>query len=179
MNSTDTLDILTRLDIDAAAPAFTRALASLDAATTKQLDEAGIEPGLRELIRLRASQLNGCAYCVSQHTRDALDASEPIGRIAALADTEATEADLDLAWRLREAIHRAGTAIADDDAPDPQDVGLINALARDSPGLSRTRRDDRVLAHLFKTPGPRRARHHRPRRHQRDRRPRAHPAQDV
>ena len=84
MNSTETVDILTRLDIDTTAPAFSRALASLDAAATRELDQACIESGLRELIRLRASQLNGCAYCVAQHTRDALTAGEPIGRVAAV-----------------------------------------------------------------------------------------------
>jgi AhpD family alkylhydroperoxidase len=84
-SSAQTTDILTRLDIDTTAPAFSRALASLDAAATRELDEAHIEPGLRELIRLRASQLNGCAYCVAQHTRDALAAGEPIARIAAVS----------------------------------------------------------------------------------------------
>lgn len=80
-----TIDILTRLDIETAAPVFSRALEALDAAANKELDRAGIEPGLRELVRLRASQVNGCAYCVAQHTRDALSASEPIGRVAAVA----------------------------------------------------------------------------------------------
>lgn len=86
MTTTDTAPIgtLTRLDIDTAAPGFSRALAALDAAATKELDRAHIEVGLRELVRLRASQINGCAYCVAEHTRDALAAGEPIGRIAAL-----------------------------------------------------------------------------------------------
>jgi AhpD family alkylhydroperoxidase len=82
--STDTVGILTRMDIDTVAPTFIRALASLDAATTKQLDDAGVEVTLRELVRIRASQLNGCAYCVTQHTTDALAAGEKIGRIAAV-----------------------------------------------------------------------------------------------
>lgn len=81
--TTDTVDILTRLDIDAAAPAFSRALSGLDGAATRELDRAGIEPGLRELVRLHASQLNGCAYCVAEHTRAALAAGEPVGRITA------------------------------------------------------------------------------------------------
>lgn len=80
----DTVAVLVRLDIDTVAPAFSRALTSLDAATTRQLDEAGIEARLRELIRIRASQLNGCAYCVAIHTRDALDAGEPIPRLVAV-----------------------------------------------------------------------------------------------
>ncbi len=83
--SQTTIDILTRLDIDTAARAFSRALEALDATARKELDRASIEPGLRELVRLRASQLNGCAYCVAQHTQDALSVGEPIGRIAAVA----------------------------------------------------------------------------------------------
>jgi len=82
--STGTVDVLTRLDFEATAPAFSRALAALDAAATRELDEAGVAPGLRELVRLRASQLNGCAYCVAEHTRDAASAGESSGRIAAV-----------------------------------------------------------------------------------------------
>lgn len=74
-----------RLDIDTVAPAFSRALARLDAATTAELDGAGIEPRLRELIRLRASQLNGCAYCVDQHSKDALTAGEAVARLVAVS----------------------------------------------------------------------------------------------
>jgi AhpD family alkylhydroperoxidase len=83
--SADTVEVPIRLDIDTTVPAFSRALTSLDAAATRELDRAGIEVGLRELVRLRASQLNGCAYCVAQHSRDALAAGEPIGRVAAVS----------------------------------------------------------------------------------------------
>ena len=84
INSSPTVDVLVRLDIDTVAPTFSRALASLDAATTRQLDDAGVERPLRELIRLRASQLNGCSYCVDLHTRDALEAGDSARRLAAL-----------------------------------------------------------------------------------------------
>jgi AhpD family alkylhydroperoxidase len=73
-----------RLDFDAAAPAFSRAMAHLDQAATKELDNAGIEPRLRELIRIRASQLNGCAYCIDMHTKDARAIGETEQRIYAL-----------------------------------------------------------------------------------------------
>lgn len=82
---TDTIGILTRLDIDTVAPHFSRALASLDASATRELDTAGIEPLLRELIRIRASQLNGCSYCVDMHTSDASTKGEHPRRLAALA----------------------------------------------------------------------------------------------
>jgi AhpD family alkylhydroperoxidase len=60
-----------RLDVDALVPAFSAAVEALDAAATAELDRAGTDPALRELLRLRASQLNGCAYCVDTHARDA------------------------------------------------------------------------------------------------------------
>ena len=42
------------------------------------------DPKLRELVRIRASQLNGCAYCIDMHTKDARAAGETEQRIYAL-----------------------------------------------------------------------------------------------
>jgi AhpD family alkylhydroperoxidase len=74
----------TRIDFDTVAAGFSRALGHLDKAATKELDNAGIDHKLRELIRIRASQLNGCAYCVDQHTKDARAINETEQRIYAL-----------------------------------------------------------------------------------------------
>ena len=72
MTITDALvDIPVRLDFDAIVPRFARAVASLDHAATAELDRVGIAPQVRELVRLRASQLNGCVYCVDLHSKDA------------------------------------------------------------------------------------------------------------
>jgi AhpD family alkylhydroperoxidase len=76
--------ISVRLDFDAHAPAFARAMMHLDHAATKELDAADIDPRLRELVRIRASQLNGCAYCVDMHTKDARALGESEQRIYAL-----------------------------------------------------------------------------------------------
>jgi len=73
-----------RLDFDAHAPGFARALAHLDQAATKELDRAGIDSRLRELVRVRASQLNGCAYCIDMHTKDARAIGEAEQRLYAL-----------------------------------------------------------------------------------------------
>jgi AhpD family alkylhydroperoxidase len=43
-----------------------------------------LETNLLHLIKLRASQINGCAYCMSMHTRDLLAAGDRIDRIAVL-----------------------------------------------------------------------------------------------
>ena len=57
-----------RLDLDAELPAARRALDALEAVVRR----SSLEPSLLELVRLRASQLNGCAFCVEVHSRDAL-----------------------------------------------------------------------------------------------------------
>jgi AhpD family alkylhydroperoxidase len=82
--ASNTPQIPVRLDFDAHAAGFARALAHLDQAATKELDKAGIDPLLRELIRIRASQLNGCAYCIDMHTKDARAAGETEQRLYAL-----------------------------------------------------------------------------------------------
>jgi AhpD family alkylhydroperoxidase len=83
--TTTTTEIPVRLDIDDAVPAFSRAMSHLDGAATKELDRVGIEPGLRELVRIRASQLNGCAYCIDMHTKDARAGGEDEQRLYGLA----------------------------------------------------------------------------------------------
>ena len=73
-----------RLDFDTHAATFSRALAHLDHAATKQLDAVDFDRKLRELVRIRASQLNGCAYCIDMHGKDARAAGESEQRIDAL-----------------------------------------------------------------------------------------------
>jgi AhpD family alkylhydroperoxidase len=86
MTTTDALhEIPTRLDIDTAAPAFSKAVAHLDTSTNRELDRVGIPAGLRDLLKLRASQLNGCAYCVDLHSTDAAGNGEPQQRIHAVS----------------------------------------------------------------------------------------------
>lgn len=76
--------ISVRLDFDQHAAGFSRAMAHLDRAATKELDNVDFDPKLRELVRIRASQLNGCAYCVDMHTKDARAIGEAEQRIYAL-----------------------------------------------------------------------------------------------
>jgi AhpD family alkylhydroperoxidase len=74
-----------RLDFDEHAPEFSRAMSHLDRAATKELDKVDFDVRLRELVRIRASQLNGCAYCIDMHTKDARSAGETEQRIYALS----------------------------------------------------------------------------------------------
>jgi AhpD family alkylhydroperoxidase len=79
-----TQQIPVRLDFDAHAAGFSRAIAHLDRAATKELDRVDFDPRLRELVRIRASQLNGCAYCIDMHTKDARAVGETEQRLYAL-----------------------------------------------------------------------------------------------
>jgi AhpD family alkylhydroperoxidase len=56
----------------------------LDRAATKELDRVDFDHRLRELVRVRASQLNGCAYCIDMHTKDARAIGETEQRLYAL-----------------------------------------------------------------------------------------------
>src|SRR5690349_21732212 len=80
-----THEIPVRLDFEAHAPTFARAMAHLDHAAVKELDKVDFDPRLRELVKLRASQLNGCAYCIDMHTKDARAIGETEQRLYALS----------------------------------------------------------------------------------------------
>ncbi|ORB32566.1 carboxymuconolactone decarboxylase family protein [Mycolicibacterium parafortuitum] len=77
---------------------------------------AGVDPLTLELVRIRVSQLNGCAFCLRMHTRDAVTKGETADRLAVLS-----------AWRETgyfSPAERAALAIA-------EDITHIAAPARD------------------------------------------------
>jgi len=69
-----------RLDIYKAAPGAYRAMAALEGYVRK----SSLETPLLELVRLRASQINGCAFCIDMHTKDARSAGETEQRLYCL-----------------------------------------------------------------------------------------------
>ncbi|MDH4872123.1 carboxymuconolactone decarboxylase family protein [Pseudomonas sp. BN515] len=70
-----------RLDFYAASPDALKAMLALDAAVSK----LPLEKPLIELVKLRASQLNGCAFCVDLHSTDARKRGETERRLYAVA----------------------------------------------------------------------------------------------
>ncbi len=70
-----------RLEVGTLAPAVYRAQAGLDRAAAEAFTAAGLPAALLELVRLRASQLNGCAFCLDMHSKDARHAGEREERI--------------------------------------------------------------------------------------------------
>ncbi|THA69238.1 carboxymuconolactone decarboxylase family protein [Streptomyces sp. A0958] len=65
------------------APDVYKAMARLEAASRK-----GTDPVIAELVKIRSSQLNHCAFCLDMHTKDALAAGESVQRIVQLSAWE-------------------------------------------------------------------------------------------
>ncbi|MBT2456896.1 carboxymuconolactone decarboxylase family protein [Streptomyces sp. ISL-86] len=95
------------------APEVYKAVYALEVAARK-----GLDPALVELVKIRASQLNHCAFCLDMHTKDAIAAGESVERIVLLATWEEsrhfyTEREL-AAVELTEAV----TVLTDGFVPD-------------------------------------------------------------
>jgi len=70
-----------RLDYARVLPEALQAMRGLE----RVVDASGLEPRLRELVKIRASQLNGCAYCLDMHTKDAVALGEDPQRLHLVA----------------------------------------------------------------------------------------------
>lgn len=72
-----------RLSVSGVLPHVYKAAARLDAEARK-----GLDPKLVELVKIRASQINHCAFCLDMHSKDALAAGESVERIVQLSAWE-------------------------------------------------------------------------------------------
>ena len=103
----------TRLNAFAAAPQQIQAFADFSNAMAKDC----VEKSLAELVKIRASQLNHCAFCLHMHTREALEAGETELRLTMLAAWQESPLYTDreraaLAWT------EALTLLSETNAPD-------------------------------------------------------------
>jgi AhpD family alkylhydroperoxidase len=103
----------TRLNAIAIAPDAYTALRGLQ----NYVDGCGIEKPLLELIKVRASQINGCAFCIAMHTADAVKGGESQARLHLLNAWRKTEL-FTVRERAALALTEAVTLIADTDVPD-------------------------------------------------------------
>ena len=102
-----------RLGVQNVAPEAYRALAGLE----RYIRNSGLESSLLELVKMRASQINGCAYCLDMHSKDARAHGETEQRLYALNAWRETPFYTDreragLAWT------EALTLISETHAPD-------------------------------------------------------------
>jgi AhpD family alkylhydroperoxidase len=109
-----------RLNYYKTSPVAAKAMLALEGA----VQQFGIDPALLELVKLRASQINGCAYCVDIHSTDARKKGESERRLHAVAVWRESPFFTDreraaLAWT------EALTLIAQSRAPD-EDYALVS-----------------------------------------------------
>ena len=102
-----------RLDYPRLAPEAAKAMYALGS----YLAGSGLEHGLLELVKIRASQINGCAFCIDMHTKDARAGGETEQRIYALNAWRETPFFSDreraaLSWT--EAVTRIGDGVPDE-----------------------------------------------------------------
>ncbi|MEJ8822069.1 carboxymuconolactone decarboxylase family protein [Variovorax humicola] len=108
-----------RLDFYKASPDAVKAMLGLQASISK----LGLDAGLLELVKLRASQINGCAYCVDMHSLEARKRGETERRLYAVAAWQespffTTRERAALAWT------ESLTRVADTHAPDADYAAL-------------------------------------------------------
>ena len=102
-----------RLDPQKASPEAYRAILGMEMFVRK----SGLEPSLLELVKMRASQINGCAYCLDMHSKDARAAGETEQRLYTLNAWRETPFFTD---RERAALEwtEAVTLVSEDHVPD-------------------------------------------------------------
>ena len=102
-----------RMEYLKVAPGVSQAMSQLE----RQVHESGLEAPLLELVKTRASQINGCAFCLDMHTKDARAHGETEQRLYALSAWRETPFYTDreraaLAWT------EAVTLVAETHVPD-------------------------------------------------------------
>lgn len=107
-----TVQIPQRMNFSVVAPKVFKAVLALDAAARE-----GLDPVLLELVQIRASQINRCAYCLDYHAGDARKAGESEDRIYQLSAWEESSlytAKERAALALTEAVTRLPEGVPDD-----------------------------------------------------------------
>lgn len=106
-----------RVQLEKSDPTAYEALSALSALVERSAAAADISISLMELIRLRVSQINNCAFCMRTHARAALDAGETADRIAVLPQWSETSYFSD---RERAALELAEAVTLINHGPVPQ-----------------------------------------------------------
>ena len=105
-----------RLDHNAASPAGMKALGYLYG----HVAQSGLPPRLLDLVYLRVSQLNGCAYCIDMHSRDLLAKQEPVEKLVLVQAWREGGGFFDDQERAALAWAETVTLVADTGVPDEE-----------------------------------------------------------
>lgn len=121
---------MARVNLGKTAPELYKTVIELENLSMQKVQQAGIEIGFSHLLKLRASQINQCAFCVRMHTQDAIKVGETTDRIALISawhESEYFSAKERAALTLIEEI----TLIAQQHFPDAAYEQAANVLSSD------------------------------------------------
>lgn len=119
-----------RVNLGKAAPDLYQAVLQLERLMSEAVSKAGIEDGFAHLLRLRASQINQCAFCVRMHTRDALASGESSDRISVVAAWEETQY-FTVKERAALELVESVTLVADGQVPDALYEHVAGVLSKE------------------------------------------------
>lgn len=102
-----------RINLAKLAPEVYKAMVALDTAARK-----GLDPHLTHLVKIRASQINHCAFCIDMHTKDARHLGEKEDRIYLLSAWEEAAGHYTEKERAALALTEAVTVLTDGFVPD-------------------------------------------------------------
>lgn len=105
-----------RLDYTKAAPGGVKAFGNVYG----YIMQSGLDAGLVELVYLRVSQVNNCAYCLDMHTRDLINRQAPIEKLALLQAWREAGPVFDERERAALAWCETVTRVADTGVPDAE-----------------------------------------------------------
>jgi AhpD family alkylhydroperoxidase len=131
--------MLPHVNITKLYPGFYEAQMVVEKASQEAAESAGLDPLLLDLVKLRASQINGCAFCLRMHTRDALEKGETTDRLAVVAAwwesqyfTPAEQAALAIAEQITQIgdLHTSPASTVDiEGALDEKQIAAVTTVA--------------------------------------------------
>jgi AhpD family alkylhydroperoxidase len=110
-----------RMDYNAASPAGIKALG----AVYGYVRQSGLPSRLIDLVFLRVSQINGCAYCIDMHSRDLLKAGMPVEHLVLIAAWPEAGSIFDEQERAALAWAEAVTRLGDRGVPDAYEAAAV------------------------------------------------------
>jgi AhpD family alkylhydroperoxidase len=119
---------VTRVSVGKQTPAAYKAMTALTTEVEANATEVGLDPLLVELVKIRTSQINGCAFCLDMHMRVALDGGETVERLAVLPAWRETQFFSEQE-RAALALAEAVTLVADGHVPDDIYASVAKTLS--------------------------------------------------
>ncbi|PRI11903.1 carboxymuconolactone decarboxylase family protein [Leucobacter massiliensis] len=122
---------MTRINVGKQHPDVYEQLATLSGAAEGAAFDAGLDRKLIELVKLRVSQINGCAFCCRLHSRAALRAGETADRLAVLPawrESQYFSAEEVAALSIAEDVARLSHSVCDEDSEDALTAEKVSAV---------------------------------------------------